>query len=321
MKFLVIACLVLSKVSFGQALYKLNGKVVQKSDLPSGIGQNLFEAEVKHRDMMQALVDEAIFASHLASEAKKKNKSPKDLAAEIVKGKNPSESDLKSFYEKNKARIGAPYEQVKGELTNYLKSESEQKARSELVASLKKKGGFEFLVPEIEAPNLQIDTSGAPTKGQKGSKVKIVEFADYQCPHCKHAHEVLKKFMGKMSGKIEFVFMDFPINRSGISRRVAEGAYCANQMGKYWEFHDIAFEKQDKLTNEYPLEIAKTLKLDEAKFKACMDGAESKAYVQKSLNEGERIGISGTPSVYLNGKRVMDWTEEALSKQVEKALK
>jgi protein-disulfide isomerase len=321
MKFLIFAFLIVSKAASGQALYKLNGKVVQKSELPAGIGQSLFEAETKHRDMMQALIDESIFASHLEAEAKKRKKSQKDVAAELVKGKNPSESELKSFYEKNKARIGVPFEQVKGELTNYLKSESEQKARSELVASLKKKGGFEFLVPEVEAPVLQIDTSGAPSKGLKGSKVKIVEFADYQCPHCKQAHEVLKKFMGKMAGKVEFVFMDFPINRSGVSRRVAEGAFCANQMGKYWEYHDLAFDKQDKLTNEYALEMAKTLKLDEAKFKACIDGADAKAYVQKSLNEGERIGISGTPSVYLNGKRVLDWTEEALAKQVEKALK
>jgi len=321
MKLFIVAFLVLSKVASAEALYKLNGKVVQKAELPAGIGQSLFEAETKHREMMQSLVDEAIFASHLAAEAKKRNKSTNDVATELVKSKNPSESELKSFYEKNKARIGVPFEQVKGELTNYLKTESEQKSRSELVATLKKKGGFEFLVPEVDAPILQIDTSGSPAKGQKGSKVKLVEFADYQCPHCKHAHEVLKKFMGKMSGKIEFVYMDFPINRSGISRRVAEGAYCANQAGKYWEYHDIAFEKQDKLTNEYPLEIAKTLKLDEAKFKACIDGAESKAYVQKSMAEGERIGISGTPSVYLNGKRVLDWTEEALTKQVEKALK
>lgn len=321
MKFLIFAFLIVSKVATGQPLYKLNGKVVQKSDLPAGIAQSLFEAEAKHRDMMEALIDESIYASHLEAEATKRKKSQKDVAAELVKVKNPSESDLKKFYEENKARIGVPYEQVKGELTNYLKSQNEQKARSELVASIKKKGGFEFLVPEVDSPVLQIDTTGAPSKGQKGAKVKLVEFADFQCPACKAAHDVLKKFMGKMSGKVEFVFMDFPINRSGVSRRVAEGAFCANQMGKYWEYHDLAFDKQDKLTHEYALEMAKTLKLDEGKFKACIDGPEAKAYVQKSLSEGERIGISGTPSLYLNGRRILDWSEEALTKQVEKALK
>lgn len=321
MNLLSLSLAVFSTVSLGQGLYKLDGKTVQRSDLPAASGQSLFEAEAKHRETIQMIIDESIFNSYAQEEAKKRSKPVNDVVADLLKVKGPSDKEVKEFYEANKARIPGAFDAVKGELVSYLKREKEEKAKVEFVTKLKKKGGFELLVPEPAAPVLDINTAGAPTKGKKGSKARIIEFADYQCPHCKHAHEMLGKFMKKMGSKVEFVYLDFPINRSGVSRRVSEGAYCANQMGKFWEYHDMAFEKQDKLTNEYPLEIAKAIKLDEAQFKKCFDGGEAKAWVQKSYAEGERIGISGTPSVYFNGQRVLDWTEEGLSKLVDKALR
>lgn len=321
MNFVAFLLAVLSTSSFAEGLYKLNGKTVQKSDLPVGTSQSLFELEAKHRESIQMIIDEGIFTSYAQEESKKRNKPVNDIITDILKVKDPSEKEAKTFYEANKARIPGAFDAVKGEIISYLKKEKEEKAKIELINKIKKKGGFEFLVSEPVAPVLEINLLGAPSKGKKGAKVKIVEFADYQCPHCRHAHEVLGKYMKKMDSKVEFVYLDFPINRSGISRRVSEGAFCANQLGKFWEYHDMAFEQQEKLTNEYPLEMAKALKLDEAQFKKCFDGEEAKSWVKKSSAEAERIGIAGTPSVYLNGQRVLDWTEEGLAKQVDKALR
>jgi len=319
MRILFLGVAIVATSALGQNLYKLNGKVFQRSDLPAAINQNLFEAESKHRDEIQNLVEEAIFSNFLEEQSKKMKKPVPEVVAQLLKVKDPTDKELKEFYDKNKARISTPFDQVKAQLIDYLKMEKTQKVKADLIAEQKKKGKFEFLVPTAESPVVQINTLGAPIKGTKGAKVKIVEFADYQCPHCAHAHEVLGKVMKKYSAKVEFSYLDFPINRSGISKRVAEGAFCANKQGKFWEFHDLAFTKQTELTAEKPAEFAKNLKLDETAFKKCLDSQEAKDFVQNSMNEGERIGIQGTPSIYMNGKKLLSWDEETLAKEIDQA--
>jgi protein-disulfide isomerase len=169
---------------------------------------------------------------------------------------------------------------------------------------------------------LQIQTEGFPRKGKDDAKVTIVEFADYQCPHCKIAAESLKKVSEKFKNKVRLVYIDYPINPSGVSRAVAEASHCADEQGKFWDFHYKAFESQDKLDKESPLKLAKDVKLDEAKFKACMDLAKGKAMVDKAFAEGSRIGVGGTPYLVINGRRYLGaHTVEAITKEVELQLK
>jgi protein-disulfide isomerase len=319
----ITAALANPAVAFGddKALFNYKGKAWKKSDLSPGTQQAAFELEMEQYEKAKRLADAAIFDMHLIDVAKSKNKPIAEVEKDLLKIKDPSDSDAKSWFEKNKDRIPYPFEQVKGEIKRLLVAEQSQTRRQELVQKLKKDGKFSLLAQEPVAPSITINTLAYPVKGNASSKVTVVEFADYQCPHCRQAAETMKKIFPRFKDKIQFVFMDFPINPSGVSRAVAEGAFCANEQKKFWEYHDLAFSKQNTLNKDSPIALAKELKLDEKAFDGCMKSGKASAAVEASKAEAERIGVSGTPAIYVNGRRqLVAHTEEEMTKMIEKAV-
>ena len=96
-------------------------------------------------------------------------------------------------------------------------------------------------------------------------------------------------------------FKDFPLPMHAHAEKAAEAARCADEQGKFWNFHDILFENQQKLELAQLKEYARTLKLDAARFDQCLDAGEQAAAVQKDIVQGQRLGLTGTPSFFING--------------------
>lgn len=303
-------------------LFVFKGKQWKNADLGPRAQQLFYEVELERFEKVKRLVDSAIFDMHVEEVAAAQKKDIAEAEKSILKLKDPSDSDAKSWFNKNKDRIPYPFEQIKGEIKRMIVAEKTQARRQEVVEQLKKQGKFSFKAIPPVAPVMEINTLGYPAVGNPKSKVTVVEFADYQCPHCRHAAEAMKKVLPRFKDKIRFVYMDFPINPSGISTMVAEGALCANEQGKFWQYHDLAFSKQSSLTKESPKQLAKEVGLDGTKFDSCMKSGRSRDTVQKSKREAERLGISGTPAIYVNGRRQMvAHTEKDLIAMLEKALK
>ncbi len=305
-----------------KALFSYKGKTWKKGDLPPGSQQAAFELEMEQFEKAKRVADAAVFDMHIAELAKSKKKSAAEVEKDLLKIKDPSDAEAKSWFDKNKERIPYPFEQIKGEIKRLLVAEQSQSKRQELVEKLKRDGKFSLLLKEPVAPSITINTLSYPVKGNPDSKITVVEFADYQCPHCRHAAEAMKKVFPRFKDKIQFVFMDFPINPSGVSRAVAEGAFCANEQKKFWEYHELAFSKQSSLSKDSPMALAKELKLDEKAFDSCLKSGKATAAVEASKAEAERIGVSGTPAIYVNGRRqLVAHTEVEIAKMLEKALK
>ncbi len=302
-------------------LFKMGDKTYATKDLPTSVQQALFDIDNEAYQRRKAAAEEAVLDIYFAEEAQRKKKSKKDIEDQELKVKDPTEKEMKAFYEENKARVPYPYEQVSGEIRNFLSAQKRQEKRQQVLSQVMKAKKVTFVAAAPQAPVMTINTTGFHTSGKAGAKVKLVEFADYQCPHCKTASEALGKLRKKYGSKVEFVFIDFPINPSGVSKLVAQGAYCAAQQNKYWEFHELAFAKQAALNKESPLAFAKELKLNEATFQQCYASNAPADFVQKGRDEGERIGISGTPAIYINGrKHASANTYEALVKEIEALL-
>ncbi len=100
---------------------------------------------------------------------------------------------------------------------------------------------------------------------------------------------------------------------------MAEGGVCAKEQGKYWEYHDLAFSKKN-LADDSHLEVAKELKLDEEKYKACMAGKKPKEIVKIGRDQGEKIGLTGTPTLFVNGKKISGYQEDIVKKAIDSAL-
>lgn len=303
------------------ALFKYGDREYQAADFSNEIRQSLYKINTDSYQRQSQLADLALFNIHLQAEAGRRGIPVAAMEREILAVKQPDAATVERFYEQNKSRIGAPLEQVRSQIIQYLVNNQLQQKRDAIISQMKNSQTYRLLLDEPIAPALDIQTAGYPSKGNPDAKVILVEFADYQCPHCRKTSFELKKLMQQYGDKVKLVFRDFPINRSGISQRVAEGAVCADEQGQFWDYHDMAYELQSGLGKESPMEFADVLGLDKTRFEQCLVSTETKLKVARSKAEAEELGISATPTIYINGQFTYDHDRNVdLKSEIEKAL-
>src|SRR5581483_4391736 len=163
--------------------------------------------------------------------------------------------------------------------------------------------------PPTEDPNQRFTVSaeGNPAIGPENAPVTMIEFGDFQCPFCKRFHdETLSPLLKKYEGKIRFVYRDFPISSiHPFAQGAAEAAECAYEQKKFWEYHDLLFQKQPQLAKDDLLTYAKQLNLDMKAFQACIDSGKYAQEVQSDYQTGLQLGVNGTPTFYINGRRLI----------------
>ena len=305
-----------------RTLFRLNGLDYNASDLSPALRQQMFDAYQRYYDAVSAIVRDAAFDLHIAEMAEFSGKDPAVVRAGLLPSGAVPEAQLQSFYDQNRQRIGAPFQQVKGQIAEYLQRERANVAKTAVVAKLTKTGKLDAGLPAPKSPVVKINTDGFPFKGPADAPVTIVEFADYQCPHCGSVVPVMRDMLARHAGKVRVVFVDFPINRSGISRLVAKGAVCAQEQGRFWDFHDLAFEQQKSLTVSAPTSLAEQLGLDKAAFDSCYQSQAPERKVASAEAEAERLGLTSTPTIFVNGQRLRPVRGLAgdLNRAVEQAL-
>lgn len=308
-------------VVLSSTLFKFGGKSYRTADLAPALQQNFFDIKSERYERLKYVIESSAVKLYIEEEAKTKNKSTADMETELLGAVQPTDAEIQTWYDQNKAKVNYPLDKVKGQISQFLASQRKKEKHDKLLAEIKGKVGYKVLAEEPEAPTLPIDVSGFPTKGNTKTKVTMVEFADYQCGHCQHASEIIKNVLDQYKDKVRFVYIDFPLRGlAGLSAVLAEGGVCAAEQGKYWEYHDLAFKRQD-LKEDGATVLAKELKLDEAKFQACLTSPKPKQVVKKGRDEGEKLAITGTPAIFINGKRITGYNEDVIKKGLDAALK
>ncbi len=161
-------------------------------------------------------------------------------------------------------------------------------------------------VHKPEPRRVQVSQDDDPAIGPSDAPVVIIEFSDYQCPFCrKFRLETLDKILETYRGKVRFVYRDFPLENIHVyALKAAEAADCAGEQGKYFEYHDVLFEKQDDWAQRGEVafvEYAKQIGLDVESFKVCLASGRYEEEVRKDLQDGLRAGVTGTPAFFING--------------------
>lgn len=302
-------------------LFQMDEKAYTATDLPLSLQQSLYDIQLDFYKKRAALVDEALATMELEKRAKESGKSADEMAGELFKPDEVTDEAINTFYEENKGRIQQPLDAIKAQIKQLLEQNSQAEKQNAFLAGLKEGSVFELGFAEPQAPFAEIDISGFPFKGAEDGKAVLVEFADYQCPHCARANEVLKKVQEQFKDDLKIVFLDFPINRSGISRKIAEGAACAGKQDKFWEYHDLAFSDQRALNDAAMVGLAEKLKLDMDEFNTCIESDYPEEQVKRGQSEGQRLGVNSTPTLFLNGRRLhLHDMEEDLPGEIEAVL-
>lgn len=148
-------------------------------------------------------------------------------------------------------------------------------------------------------PSTPIDISAQPHQGASNARVAVIEYSDYQCPFCgRYDKDTYPKLLKDYveTGKIKYVWRDYPLDFHQHAEKAAEAARCAGEQGKFWQMHDQLFENQQKIAPADLPKYAETLQLDTAKFQQCLDSGRYASDIKKGVDDAATVGISGTPS-------------------------
>ncbi|MEK6900509.1 MAG: thioredoxin domain-containing protein [Nanoarchaeota archaeon] len=170
-----------------------------------------------------------------------------------------------------------------------------------------------------ETAKLDVSADDDPVLGNADAPVTIIEFSDFQCPFCgKFFSESFPKIDEKYikTGKVKMVFRDFPLEFHPEAEPAALAANCANEQGKFWEFHDLLFANQEALGDAKYKEWAQQLDLDQEKFVDCYKGLKYLDEVRSDLTDGQSYGVSGTPAFFVNGRMVSGAQPYAVFEQI-----
>ena len=155
---------------------------------------------------------------------------------------------------------------------------------------------------------VDVSADDDPVKGSESAPVTIIEFSEYQCPYCKRFFDQTLSLIEDNyieTGKVKYVFRDFPLSFHEYAQKAAEASECADEQDKFWEYHDKLFENQNALSVENLKQYARDLGLDTTRFDSCLDSGAMASEVQKDLDDGSEYGVSGTPGFFINGIKVV----------------
>jgi protein-disulfide isomerase len=265
------------------------------------IKPKLIEIENERFEAVKEGLDEMVAEELFKQEAKARNTTVEAMTKTEVTDKvtAPTDADIQKLYDENKEALqGQPLEQVKPRIIEYMKAQAGEQRRQAFIEDLKKKYPVKST---LRPPVVEVGTAGQPAMGPANAPITIVEFSDYQCPFCKRAEPAVKQVMDTYKDKIRLVFRDYPLPFHPDAKPAAEAAGCANAQGKFWEYHTKLWDSPSFKPEDLK-KIAGDVGLDAAKFDACVKDGAMKAEVEKDMQEGQAVGVNGTPAFFINGR-------------------
>ncbi len=265
-----------------EAEYVTSAYEARSQGLDAMIAEKVLEAETKKRglDDVQAL-----------------------LKAEVNdKVGAPTDEEVETFYKVMARRMGGKsLEEVRPAIVGEIQRRGFAERFEAFMAELNTAYAVKVSLPKPEMPRIPVSVDDDPFIGPEDAPVTIVQFAEFQCPYCGRAKDVIDQVMEKYEGKIRMVYRDFPLSFHDRAIPAAVAANCAGEQGQYWPMFDALMSNQRALSDEDLTKHATTLGLDLAKWNTCRQDPAQAAEVQKDFEDGTKAGVQGTPAFFING--------------------
>jgi len=323
---LIMSCSIKEKGSPKEVLAVVNGEKVTLGNLQEkypDLEKQLLKLEENSFRYKEMYLNDMIDNKLIEIEAKKMNKQPADLIAQEVTSKiKPVTEEEITAFGKERGITKEQMSKFKDRIKMYLAGQRESDARKTFADSLKKKYNVALKMKKPKGKKVKVEVSDDDaSKGPKNAKVTVVEFSDFQCPFCKRASTNGAQIVKDYGNKVRYVFRHFPLSFHENAHRAAEAAVCAKDQGKFFEMHDKLFENNTALTEVDLKKYAVELGLDAKKFDDCLTTGKSKTKVDKDLADGQKYGMSGAPTYFVNGYMVVGAVPyEEIKKAVDEAM-
>lgn len=336
-----------SRPSLGQApagvnagvdgnLFTLDGKTYNAQDLPAESRDVVFQIQSQAYDSLSEFTKQLALRVALAGEGGK-TVDMKTLPAlrDLLAATPPPEEELKKFFEANAKGLppGTKYEDIKPQIEQFLSNQKSGEAARTKIAELESSKRLTLLLKAPEPRAVDLKIADYPAKGPEGVPVTLVEVADYLCPHCREMEESITETLKENEGKVRFVYVSYPLRPAGLNGYLSKGTYCASKQGadKVWSYREKAYQvplaAQSPAGEDVKAEFEKTTfgvardaGLDAAAFETCLRSPEAQAFVDKTIQEMSSAGVTGTPTFFINNKKVSLTNPHGFKDQLKLAI-
>ena len=285
---------------------RVHGEPITLAELEEKASGGLKNLEQQRYDLLKQVLDAMTIERMVTKEADARGMTAEELMKAEIEDKvaEPTNEEVTAFYEENKERAGGrSLREVGNSIIQILKRDRTNERREEFLSGLREKAGVQLM---LEPPRSEISfPTSAPTKGPADAPVTIVEYADFQCPYCRRGHPGMMRLLNDYKDKVRYVYRDFPLDFHPRAVPAAKASLCAREQEKYWEYHYNLLEMQGDLSDADLEKRATDLGLDIEAFKACVGSDRYEAAIQDSFEEGQALGVTGTPSFFINGRMVV----------------
>jgi protein-disulfide isomerase len=300
---LVSAC---QKVG-GAKIAEVDDRLIFASDLEKYAGRELAAQRENLYKLEKQKLDQYITAFLLTEEAKKRSVSVEAVLEQEVNSKvlPVGDDEIEVFYKANRARIGGDLNKVKEQIRDYLHNQKIEAQKALFFKSLRSNAKVVTYLKPPPVFRTEISLAGEPFRGSEKAPVTIVKFEDFQCPFCKQIQPTVNALLSRYDGKVRLVHKDLPLESlHPQARQAAEAARCAHEQGKFWEYHDKLYANAPKASADDLKSYAKDVGLNADSFDRCFASGKYKEVVQRDLNEGAQLGLTGTPTFFINGREI-----------------
>ena len=299
----------------------LDGVPITLASVDQRIAAQLMRLRQEQYELRAQALDAMLDLQVVEREARAQKLTPEQLIEQRVTAKivPPTPAEIDTFYIHNRGQMaGRTLEQSSERIAMALKSSRLAAARADYVRALRRRYKAHVL---LEPPRFAVSPDDDPSRGAASAPITIVEFSDFQCPFCTRAEDTITEVLTKYGDRVRLVFRDFPLSIHPLAEGAAIAADCAREQGKYWEMNRAMYANPSKLSPADLAATAATLGLDVERFNACMASPESRAEVAKDMADGQALGISGTPTFFINGVMIVGARElEVFTRTIDREL-
>jgi len=257
------------------------------------------EAYEGRRRALEALLREQLLAREAAEQGIEQEAL---LEREVRKRtKVVTDADISAFMASNPLPAGATPAMVGPLVTVLLGQRAREAAREEYFMVLQR-ASINRVEVFLEPPRVALmGESHNPVRGAADAPVHVVVFSDFECPFCRRTEPVLNRLFERFPREVRFVWKNFPLSIHPGAAGAAEAAQCAHDQGRFWDYHDALFAAAVVPDQQGFRAVANGLGLDGVAFDECLQSHRRAAEVKADITAGQRAGVEGTPTVFVNG--------------------
>jgi len=281
-----------------QVVATVGTRSITLADVEQAVALPLYQAEEQRMKLLNESIQHLIEEELLATEAARVGLT----VPELLEKAGESEAVAKLAGLPGPVRRAKQPSQKETLSPPFQTSEEVSRIRQALLVQLRRNTKIHVNLPRPELPVLHVSADDDPWTGAADAPVTIIEFSDFECPYCRRIVPILKELLAKYPGKLKLVYRDFPGPNHQQALSAAEAAQCAAEQSRFWEYHDVLFTRQAPTTGWNFSALADDLGLHQSLFYACMKENRYREEVLKDLQDGLKLGVTSTPTFFINGR-------------------